>query len=52
VRGRIKKRNAEKRSMCAVVAAKSSLFAGPVPVGFRFVMTAWRRTCGVLPAVG
>ena len=38
--------------MCAVVAVKSSLFAGHVLVDFRSVTRVWKKTCGDCPAAG
>jgi len=40
-----------KKSISAAVAAENSPFAGPAPVAFRSVMSAWKRIYGDLPAV-
>ena len=41
------KKDGEKRSTGAVVAARSRRFVGSVLVGFRSAIPAWKRTCGV-----
>lgn len=46
-----KEEPAGRKSISAAVVAQNSPFAGPVPVAFRSVMIAWKRTCGDLPAV-
>jgi len=40
-----------RKSISAAVAAENSPFAGPVPVAFRSVMSAWKRIYGDLPVV-
>ncbi len=40
-----------KKSTSAAVAVENSPFAGPVPVAFRSVMSAWKRIYGDLPVV-
>jgi hypothetical protein len=42
---------ARRKSIGAAVAAENSPFAGPVPVAFRSVMSAWKRIYGDLPVV-
>jgi hypothetical protein len=42
---------AKKKSISAAVAVENSPFAGPVPVAFRSVMSAWKRIYGDLPVV-
>ena len=51
LRNKIEKEREEKKSMFATVAVRTSPFAGFAPAVFRFVMLAWNRMCGGLPAV-
>jgi hypothetical protein len=44
--GPAEKENGKKSPIIAVAAARSSLFAGPVRVVFRFAMHAWKKTRG------
>jgi hypothetical protein len=46
-----KEESARRKSISASVVAETSPFAGPAPVAFRSVTSAWKRTYGDLLAV-